>query len=108
MKNLFAFLVGLLASLLLFLLLSTPAEAQGIPCSNDPNAREDFATQLFEDYGETPIGVGLSSTNVFFEIWTNPETRTWTIIITQANGTVCMLAEGGDYNVVNVPQGEPM
>ena len=60
-----------------------------------------IAKLLVEEYKEVPVVVG-STDNVYGNImtfWTNPETRTWTILVTKKDKS-CVLDAGGKFEVV--------
>jgi len=60
-----------------------------------------IAKLLVEEYKEVPVVVG-STDNVYGNImtfWTNPETRTWTILVTKKDKS-CVLDTGGKFEVV--------
>ena len=73
-----------------------------------PNTLELFcddtnkiAKLLVEEYKEVPIVVG-STDNTYgsvMTLWTNPETRTWTILVTKKDKS-CVLDTGGKFEVV--------
>jgi len=60
-----------------------------------------IAKLLVEEYKEVPVVVG-STDNVYGNImtlWTNPETRTWTILVTKKDKS-CVLDAGGKFEIV--------
>jgi hypothetical protein len=62
---------------------------------------DKIAKLLVEEYKEVPIVVG-STDNTYgsvMTLWTNPETRTWTILITKKDKS-CVLDTGGKFEVV--------
>jgi hypothetical protein len=69
------------------------AAAQGQQCA----PREDLVTHLTEKYGETRQGMGLAGPDTMMEVYASPDTGTWTITMTMANGTMCMVASGQGY-----------
>ncbi len=69
--------------------LTPPALAQST-CA----PREALIKQLDGKYKETLTGGGLRNDNQVLEIWTAPETGTWTALLTSANGLSCILATG--------------
>lgn len=52
-------------------------------------------------YGEARLGVGSGRTTLF-EIWTNAETGSWTILEVFASGKACVRAVGNDWKT-NAP-----
>lgn len=68
-------------------LLSQPAQAQ--TCA----ARELIVSRLAETYGESRQSMGLGANNSVVEVFAS-DAGTWTIIVTMANGTACLIASG--------------
>ena len=60
-------------------------------------ARNTVIGQLESSYGEAFSGGGLQSTERIFEVWISEDKGTWTIIMTHANGTTCVMASGTDW-----------
>ena len=77
------------ATALLIAGLATPGIAQQ-PCAD----RERLTKSLERGYGERFAGGGLQSETSVIEIWFSPEDRTWTVLMTHADGTSCILAAG--------------
>jgi hypothetical protein len=70
-----------------------PGFAQGTQCA----PRDRLTAHLSETYGETRQGVGLAGPDTMMEVYASPETGTWTITMTLADGTMCMVASGQGY-----------
>jgi hypothetical protein len=68
------------------------AQAQGM-CGN----RDAMVGQLSTRYGESPMGAGLNSTTKIMEVWASAKTGTWTILLTDTDGTSCIVAAGKDW-----------
>ncbi len=81
-----------LAAALAFGSVATSANAQSM-CAT----RDTMVGQLSGKYGETPQGSGLNSTTKMLEIWASEATGTWTILVTDPNGTSCIMAAGKDW-----------
>jgi hypothetical protein len=75
------------------LLMPQPGAAQGAQCA----PRNDLVAHLTEKYGETRQGMGLAGPDTMMEVYASPDTGTWTITMTMANGTMCMIASGQGY-----------
>lgn len=69
--------------------LVTPAAAQAV-CGT----RTDFIEHLAQRHKEAPTAMGLASNGKLVEILTNSETHTWTIIVTNPDGSACVIAAG--------------
>lgn len=68
--------------------LVSPAVAQGI-CG----LRADFIAHLEKRHQEQPTSMGLASNGKMVEVLTS-EDGTWTILVTSADGTACVVAAG--------------
>lgn len=72
--------------------------------------REQVLPVLQQKYGEARMGMGLVGTGQVMEIFTNPETGTWTITASLPDGVMCLVASGEHYESVteNLPaKGDP-
>jgi hypothetical protein len=65
------------------------ADARGV-CAPRDRVVERLATA----HDEVPIGAGLQSGSRLIEIWRSPETGSWTVLLTRADGMSCILAAG--------------
>lgn len=59
--------------------------------------RDAVIGALAEGYGERLAGAGLQSETRVLEVWTSDESGTWTILMTRADGTTCIVASGTDW-----------
>jgi hypothetical protein len=92
---------------LIFALTNIPAQPRTKPAEK-PNTLELFcddttkiAKLLVDQYKEVPIVIG-STDNTYgsvMTLWTNPETRSWTILVTK-KAKSCVLDTGGKFEVV--------
>lgn len=57
--------------------------------------------QLRKEYGEEPIllGRGPEGTTGVMTLWMNPNTLTWTILVTTSDKT-CIIGGGGNFTIV--------
>lgn len=65
---------------------------------------------LADKYGEQKTNAGLTGQQVM-EVYANPETGTWTVLMVNANGLACMVAAGEiwlTFEPETAPVGEPM
>jgi hypothetical protein len=70
-------------------LAAAPAAAQRA-CAD----RDMVTANLEAGYGERFAGGGLQSETSILEVWFSPEGGTWTVLLTHADGTSCILASG--------------
>lgn len=68
--------------------LAAPAAAQ--TCMPLPAVIESLTDQ----WGEAPVGQGLSNGGAIVTVWTIPVTGTWTITVTHPDGTTCLIGAG--------------
>lgn len=61
-------------------------------------ARDDLIKQLSERWKEAPVGRGLQSADQLLEVWASPESGTYTVFITRADGVSCIIATGQNWN----------
>lgn len=70
---------------------AAPAMAQiGGPCMK----RAAFLRELEENYGESPVALGIAADGKVIEVIASGRTGTWTIIMTLPNGIACGIAAG--------------
>ena len=80
---------------------SFPAAAQmtmqtvKVPCSDI----EYIPGLLARDYGESPTGQGIANTSLV-QLWRNPETNTWSVLLVLPDGGACVLASGEDWEAL--------
>ena len=94
----------LVAALVAAFFLTAPAAAQVIPrtvrvpCSG-PDGLPDL---LARDYGESVAEQGIAD-GALVQLWRNPETGSWTILMIRPDGMVCALVSGEDWMVADSP-----
>ncbi|WP_417206671.1 hypothetical protein [Antarctobacter sp.] len=70
---------------------ATFAEAQDLRhCA----PRDKVVTRLAAKYGETRQSMGLGANNAVMELFASPDSGSWTITVTMANGITCLVASG--------------
>lgn len=70
------------------------------------SSREDMEAFLSDRYGEAPVSRGLASGGrTLHEMWVNPETGTWTAVLTMTDGRACIAMSGTDW--VDIEIGDP-
>lgn len=66
------------------------------------DTRDAMTEQLTSRYGEQIRGAGLRSETAMIELWQSPETGSWSLLMTRADGTTCIIAHGTDWTPVPV------
>lgn len=62
---------------------------------------EEAVALLNGKYEETIVFAGIvSNQKGVLQIWMNPETGSWTLLVTDANRASCLVAAGGDAELV--------
>jgi len=85
---------ALFKGLCLFSVMSVPAVGHAqISCAE----RDKVVERLAAGYGESFQGGGLQSEERVFEVWFSEEEGTWTILLTRADGTSCVMASGTNW-----------
>ncbi|MEM8790340.1 MAG: hypothetical protein AAGE80_01885 [Pseudomonadota bacterium] len=81
--------------------LLSPAEvsAQGTVCGH----RSQIVKQLADRYGETALSRGVARGAGVVEIYVNPDSGSWTIVVTNPNGTSCLMAAGEAFEPLSHP-----
>ncbi len=72
----------------------TPAQAQ--QC--DQRAR--VIGHLAQKYQETPVAIGVTAAGGMVEVLTTGDGGTWTIILSNPNGTSCLVAAGDGWRAL--------
>ncbi len=83
-----------IAGVILSMVLSTSVEAQNRIPPPVCMARADLLGRLIERYGEFPVAFGLTNAGGLVELITTSDGGTWTIIVSNPNGTSCLVAAG--------------
>ncbi len=60
--------------------------------------RMDLVEKLSAQYSEGLVGGGLQSHKELLEVWSSPETGSFTILVTNANGVSCIVAAGRNWH----------
>ena len=82
------------ASMAVFLCM--PAAAHDLPCGK----REKIIAQLQQKYGEVVIFRGIVE-GAMAELWYSPRKQTWTVVVSRANGTACLMVGGDNAMLIN-------
>ena len=62
--------------------------------------RMNVLTTLAERFEETRRGMGLAANNTLMELFASEQSGSWTITITLADGTTCIVASGQTFETV--------
>ena len=62
--------------------------------------RDVVIERLASAYGETRQSVGLAQNNTVFEVYASTTTGSWTLTVTNAAGTTCLVASGQAFENV--------
>lgn len=79
--------------------LASPAVAEP-QCMGYP----DLAAALTTEFSESVVGRGISSGNIA-EVWANPSTGTWTLVVVTPAGVGCIAGHGTNWEIY--PAGRP-
>jgi hypothetical protein len=71
--------------------------------------RADIIGSLAEKYREAPVAIGVTSTGGMVEVLTTSDGATWTIIMSNPNGTSCLVAAGEGWRALrfNITAADP-
>ena len=78
--------------------LMAPLAALAQPSNCAP--RDQVVQRLAEGYGESRQAIGLGANNAVVEVFTSPDTGSWTITVTMANGMTCLVASGQAFETL--------
>ncbi len=59
--------------------------------------RDTVLALLIDRYGETRRSIGLAADTTLMELHANTDTGTWTLTLTTADGTTCLVAAGQGF-----------
>jgi len=65
--------------------------------------RETVTGLLAERAGESLTAFGLRSPEILLEVWTSPDSGSWTLLLSRADGVSCVLATGTDWQTRTPP-----
>lgn len=66
-------------------------------------AREGLVRVLAERYGEHESGRGLTASGQLVELFRNPRTESWTLVLSDQSGRSCVLFAGGAWQGTVLP-----
>lgn len=82
-----------------------PGVAQAMPFCRPTG---EVLEVLVERYGERPAGVGVTLDGALLQLLVRPDLRSWTVLLTRADGVSCMLAAGVDWQANTVLPGSEL
>ncbi len=59
--------------------------------------RDNIIRQLADDLNQAPTAVGLTESGRFIELLSSVDGQSWTIIVSNGDGTNCMIASGNGW-----------
>jgi len=62
--------------------------------------RASIIGHMAEKYREAPVAIGVTSTGSIVEVLTTGDGTTWTIIVSNPNGTSCLVAAGEGWRAL--------
>ena len=62
--------------------------------------RASIIGYMAEKYREAPVAIGVTSTGSIVEVLTTGDGTTWTIIVSNPNGTSCLIAAGEGWRAL--------
>lgn len=92
-KQLFGLSLGFVA----IIAAANAAKAQQV---NRCAPRDVVIERLSAGYGETRRSIGLASNNSIVEMHASDTSGTWSITVTNANGTTCLVAAGSSFEEI--------
>ena len=92
------------AAVMLIAMSAMPVAATGSPqCAPRP----EFLKQLSKQFHEEPVALGLTNNGSLIEVLTSDDGSTWTMMVSQPNGSSCLIAAGeGWEELKRVAKGE--
>ncbi len=80
-------------------------QSQALLCDQ----RASIIDRMAEKYREAPVAIGVTSTGSIVEVLTTGDGTTWTIIVSNPNGTSCLIAVGEGWRALrfNIAAADP-
>lgn len=69
---------------------------------------DQLAELLEREYGEAVHSEGLADSGAIMQLWANPETGSWSIVIILPDGLACLPAAGSAYSRLEPVRGEAL
>ncbi len=108
-KRLIWIVAPALAAAAILSLPETTARAQTQPPAQQCDQRARVVGHLAQKYNETPVAIGITASGGMVEVLTTGDGGTWTIILSNPNGTSCLVAAGEGWRALqfDVSANEP-
>lgn len=91
------------AAMLMFALAASVAAQGARPVCG---AADAFYATLAEQYGEARAFVGLHPSGAVLELWLNPQSGSWTVLVTQPDSQACVALAGQAGEMPRIATGE--
>ena len=76
--------------------------SQTQPQAQQCDQRARVIGHLAQKYKEAPVAIGVTSTGGMVEVLTTGDGGTWTIILSNPNGTSCLVAAGEGWRALHI------
>lgn len=73
-----------------------PAAAAELECGD----HETITRHLERKYSETPVAAGLINDGTLMQIFARADGKTWTLVVSRAEGVTCPLASGAPWQTL--------
>ncbi len=67
--------------------------------------RHEVGSYLLSEFSEAPVALGVANNGSLIEVFASSDRTTWTIMLTQPDGTSCLVAAGQSWE--SLPQVVP-
>ncbi len=78
----------------------TTAQAQSAAPAQQCDQRAKIIGHLARKYQEAPVAIGVTTAGGMVEVLTSGDGGTWTIILSNPNGTSCLVAAGEGWRAL--------
>ena len=89
-------IVRLSIAVLAMCLASPAAHAQRVPCGDGAQ----IIAHLEKEWGEDPAVIALDAAGRMVRILANPESGTWSLLVTGPGGPTCLVMSGGAWEPI--------
>jgi hypothetical protein len=87
----------------LLLILAAVILAPAVHAQAVCGSHQSISETLKKSYSEAPASMGLTTGGGMVEVYVSPE-GSWTLVVTQPNGTSCLIAVGQDWETLPQPK----